>query len=105
MDVRLYKQEEVDFNLAEDKCERLSYKTLCMLTDYNKNPCKVNISNSPRMVAFKTKEEFHRDAHKYDIDTEKEILINQKGNIFCYLKEENGTHENTKNEDAPADTK
>ena len=32
MKVKLFKQEEVEFNLSEDKCEKISHKTFRMLT-------------------------------------------------------------------------
>lgn len=102
MNVRLYKQDEADFNLQEEKCEKLSYKTLCMLTDYKEGVEEA--SNSPKMVAFKTKEEFQKEAWRYDIDTDKEVLINSKGSIFCYLKEEFGVSTKNENEDVPADS-
>lgn len=102
MNVRLYKQDEADFNLQEEKCEKLSYKTLCMLTDYQEGVEEA--SNSPKMVAFKTKEEFQKEAWRYNIDTDKEVLINSKGSIFCYLKEEHRTPEKSESGDASADS-
>lgn len=36
MKVKLFKQEEVEFNLSEDKCEKISHKTFRMLTGYQK---------------------------------------------------------------------
>jgi hypothetical protein len=102
MDVRLYKQNEANFNLQEEKCEKLSYKTLCILTDYKEG--HEEATDIPKMVAFKTKEEFQEEAWKYDIDTDKEVLINSKGSIFCYLKEEHRTPEKIESKDAPADS-
>jgi hypothetical protein len=102
MNVRLYKQDEADFNLQEEKCEKLSYKTLCMLTDYKEGVEEA--SNSPKMVAFKTKEEFQKEAWRYNIDTDKEVLINSKGSIFCYLKEEHRTPEKSESGDGSTDS-
>lgn len=101
MNVKLLKQEEVGYSLTEDKCDKIGYKTLCMLTDYKE--CAEE-DNSPKMVAFKTKDEFNQNAWKYDIDTDKEVLISQKGIIFCYIKEEPKTAKKSNAEDVPADT-
>ena len=83
MKVNLVKQEEVEFNLVEDKCEKISHKTFRMLTGYQEGQTAPN--ENPKMVVFKTKEEYQAEAYKYNLDMEKDILINGKGNIFCYL--------------------
>ena len=91
MKVNLFKQEEVVFNLQEEKCEKISYDLFCHLTNHlpinklSEDGMKDSYSY-PRVVVFKTTEEFHKDGWRYDIDKEKEILINKKGNIFCFLK-------------------
>ena len=96
MNVKLYRQDEADYTIDENKCEKISYKTLCMLTDYKE--CHED-SSLPKMVVFKTKEDFQKDAWRYDIDSDKEILINSKGSIFCYLKDGLGTSEKSENKD------
>jgi len=83
MKVNLFKQEEVEFNLPEEKCEKVSHSLFRMLTGYQEN--QVSENNNPKMVVFKTKEEYQQEAYKYNLDLNKEVLINQKGNIFCYL--------------------
>lgn len=106
MKVNLFKQEEVEFNLQEEKCEKISYGLLCNLTNHlpinklSEDDMKICWSNNPKVVVFKTTEEFHKDAWRYDIDKEKEVLINQKGNIFCYLKAEDTTKTPNKSEEA-----
>lgn len=85
MKVVLVKEDMVEFNLQEEKCEKISHKTFRMLTGYQEGETAPD--ESPKMVVFKTKEEYQAEAYKYDIDLEKEVLINQKGNIFCYIKE------------------
>lgn len=97
MKVSLLKKEEVDFNLAEDKCEKLSHNMLRLLIGYK--VCEHVVSENPKMVVFKTKEEYKAEASKYNIDTDKEVLINQKGNIFCYLKTEDTTKAPNKSEE------
>ena len=118
MKVNLFKQEEVEFNLQEEKCEKISYGLLCNLTNHltinklSEDDMKICYSNNPKVVVFKTTEEFHKDAWRYDIDKDKEVLINQKGNIFCYLKEPKRTPTKSDDEDineqntndAPANT-
>ena len=86
MKVKLFKQEEVEFNLPEDKCEAISHKLFRSLTGYvdDEHPA----SDLPKMVVFKTKDEYQADAYKYDLDLDNEVFINQKGNIFCYIKGE-----------------
>lgn len=90
MKVTLLKKDEVEFNLAEEKCEKLSHNTFRMLTGYKEGDSPIDSSN-PKMVVFKTKEEYMEEAWKYDLDLTKEVLINAKGNIFCYLKESKRT--------------
>ena len=99
MNVTLYKQDE--YNLAEDKCEKISYKTLCMLTGYKEH---AENNNDPKMVYFKTRDEFSQNAWKYDIDTDKEVLITQNGYIFCNIKDETKTAKKSDPKDVPANT-
>lgn len=110
MKVTLLKKEEVEFNLAEEKCEKLSHNTFRMLTGYKETLHEGCFG--PKMVVFKTKEEYQAEAWKYDLDLTKDVLINTKGNIFCYLKESKRTLTKSQPEDineqntndAPANT-
>lgn len=86
MKVKLFKQEEVEFNLPDEKCEKISHNLFRSLTGYVEGEDQAN--DIPKMVVFKTKEEYQNEAHKYNIDLNKEVLINSKGNIFCYLAED-----------------
>lgn len=98
MKVKLFKQEEVEFNLPDEKCEKISHNLFRSLTGYVDGEHPAN--DLPKMVVFKTKEEYQAEAYKYDIDLDKEVLINQKGNIFCYLKTEDTTQTPNKSEEA-----
>ena len=98
MKVVLVKEEMVDFNLQEEKCEKISHNLFRSLTGYKDE--KPAVGTEPLMVVFKTKEEYQAEAYKYDLDLEKEVLINQKGNIFCYLKSEDTTKTPNKSEEA-----
>jgi hypothetical protein len=98
MKVNLFKQEEVEFNLQEEKCEKISHSLFRSLTGYKE--FDKNEERNPKMVVFKTKEEYQDEAYKYDLDLDKEVLINQKGNIFCYLKTDNTTKTPNKSEEA-----
>ena len=98
MKVNLFKQEEVEFNLQEEKCEKISHSLFRSLTGYQNQDEQDN--GNPKMVVFKTKEEYQDEAWKYDLDLDKEVLINQKGNIFCYLKAEDTTKTPNKSEEA-----
>lgn len=104
MKVSLLKKEEVDFNLAEDKCEKLSHSMLRLLIGYK--VCEHVVNENPKMVVFKTKEEYQEEAWKYDLDLTKDVLINTKGNIFCYLKDETDPikSQSEENTDATTDT-
>lgn len=97
MKVNLFKQEEVEFNLQEEKCEKISHSLFRSLTGYQYQDEQDN--GNPKMVVFKTKEEYQAEAYKYDLDLDKEVLINQKGNIFCYLKTDNTTKTPNKSEE------
>ncbi len=97
MKVKLFKQEEVEFNLPDEKCEKISHNLFRSLTGYVDGEDPAN--DLPKMVVFKTKEEYQQEAYKYDLDLTKEVLINQKGNIFCYLKEEDTTKSPNKSEE------
>jgi hypothetical protein len=98
MKVVLVKEDMVDFNLQDEKCEKISHNLFRSLTGYQEG--HENESNNPKMVVFKTKEEYQAEAYKYDLDLDKEVLINQKGNIFCYLKTEDTTQTPNKSEEA-----
>lgn len=104
MKVKLFKQEEVEFNLPDEKCEKISHNLFRTLTSYQEHVEEEN--NEPKMVVFKTKEEYQAEAYKYDIDLEKEVLINQKGNIFCYIKEskKNTVNKSKETPDEPTNT-
>jgi hypothetical protein len=86
MKVLLVKQDEVEFNLQEEKCEKISHNLFRSLTGYRAD--EKDSIEIPKMVVFKTKEEYQSEAYKYDLDLTKEILINSKGNIFCPLKDD-----------------
>lgn len=85
MKVKLINTTEADFNLSEDKCEKISHNLFRTLTNFE---CKQEVSTEPKMVVFKTKEEYSQNACKYDLDLEKDMFINSKGQIFCYLKQD-----------------
>ena len=84
MEVNLIKIDEVSFQLQEDKCEKISHRLFRQLLDFNCEDHK-DESTAPKMVVFKTKEEYVQNVCKYDVDLSKEMYINQKGNIFCFL--------------------
>ena len=100
MKVVLLKQEEVEFDLKEEKCEKVSHNMFRMLTDYNEPDG--NKSEYPKMVVFKSKEEYQAEAHKYNLDLAKEVLINSKGNIFCQLVNETRDIKSTSEENSEA---
>jgi hypothetical protein len=97
MKVKLFKQEEVEFNLPDEKCEKISHSLFRSLTGYVDGEHPAN--DLPKMVVFKTKEEYQAEAHKYGLDLTKEVLINAKGNIFCYLKGEDTVKTQNKSEE------
>lgn len=39
----------------------------------------------PQMVVFNNRDEYEQNAKDFIIDENKEVLINEKGQIFCYL--------------------
>ena len=84
MEVNLIKIDEVSFQFQEDKCERISHRLFRQLMDFN---CDGNDENDniPKMVVFKTKEEYLQNVCKYDVDLSQDMYINAKGNIFCHL--------------------
>lgn len=86
MNVNLIKIDEASFQFQEDKCERISHSLFRQLLDYKED--KSETDDTPKMVVFKTKEEYLQNAGKYDIDLTQDMFINQKGNIFCYLNME-----------------
>ena len=83
MNVNLIKIDEASFQFQEDKCERISHNLFRQLLDYKEDESEAD--TTPKMVVFKTKEEYLQNAGKYDIDLTQDMFINQKGNIFCYL--------------------
>lgn len=84
MEVNLIKIDEVSFQLQEDKCEEISHDLFRKLMDFKCDEHNEDC-NVPKMVVFKTKEEYVQNVCKYDVDLSRKMYINQKGNIFCYL--------------------
>lgn len=83
MQVNLIKIEEASFTLQEDKCEKISHRLFRQLLDFK---CSgENGDNTPKMVVFKTKDDYMKDVCKYDVDLSKDMYVNDKGNIFCFL--------------------
>jgi hypothetical protein len=39
----------------------------------------------PQMVVFNNRDEYEQNAKDFIIDENKEVLINEKGQIFCHL--------------------
>lgn len=39
----------------------------------------------PQMVVFNNRDEYEQNAKDFIIDESKEVLINEKGQIFCHL--------------------
>lgn len=104
MKVVLVKEDMVDFNLQDEKCEKISHNLFRSLTGYRDE--KPTTRQEPLMVVFKTKEEYQEEAWKYDLDLTKDVLINTKGNIFCYLKDETNPikSQSEENTDVTTDT-
>lgn len=83
MQVNLIKIEEASFTLQEDKCEKISHRLFRQLLDFKCGG--ENSDNTPKMVVFKTKDDYMKDVCKYDVDLSKDMYVNDKGNIFCFL--------------------
>ena len=45
-----------------------------------------NEDELPLMVAFNNRDEYEKKASEFAIDETKEVYINEKGQIFCFLR-------------------
>ena len=84
MQVNLIKIDEASFSLQEDKCEKISHRLFRQLLDFKCGEGD-DTDGTPKMVVFKTKEDYMKDVCKYDVDLSKDMYVNDKGNIFCFL--------------------
>lgn len=83
MKIEIVKTETTPFEVHEDKYKSFQFNDIMFLSGKEYQP----VSNStPRYVVFKTREEFLENVNMYDVDTTKEVLINNKGNFLCPLK-------------------
>ena len=57
------------------------------------------------MVVFKTKEDYMKSVCKYDVDLSRDMYVNDKGNIFCFLNDSIAGEAQETDTDKTAETK
>lgn len=83
MDIKLVKMETFDVKVNEEKCKSFDFNDIMFLANAE---YKYADGENPKYVYFKTRDEFLENMNKYDIDTTKKVLVDNKGNFFCALK-------------------
>ena len=86
MEVLLIREANYDFN--ESKYTAIPNEVFTTLVG---DPIMTDGENKPKIMMYESKDEYIRNADRHNIDKTKSVYVNQKGQIFCYLKDENGS--------------
>ena len=75
-----------DFTFDESSYKPVDKKLFDMLVDMKSDNPEVEKEPQPEMFYFKDKTAYANTAYKYDIDEEKPVYVDGKGQIFCFRK-------------------
>lgn len=92
MEVLLIKEANYDFN--ESKFTAIPNEVFTTLVG---DPIMALEDTKPKVIMYESKDEYIKNAERHNIDESKSVYVNQKGQIFCYLKEENGSTDTEEN--------
>ncbi len=73
-----------DFNFDESGYKAVDKELFDMLVDMKSENPEVETETLPEMFYFKDKTAYANTAWKYDIDAEKPVYVDSKGQIFCF---------------------
>lgn len=91
MEVLLIREANYDFN--EGKFTAIPSEVFTTLVG---DPIMALDETKPKVIMYESKDEYIKNAFRHNIDKSKSIYVNQKGQIFCYLVNENGTTDTEK---------
>ena len=91
MEVILVKAANYDFN--EEKFTAIPSEVFTTLVG---DPILTLDGSKPRVIMYESKDDYLKNSNRDNIDYSKSIYVNQKGQIFCYLVNENGATDTEK---------
>lgn len=91
MEVLLIKEANYDFN--EEKFTAIPSEVFTTLVG---DPIMALDETRPKVIMYESKNEYIKNSFRHNIDKSKSVYVNQKGQIFCYLVNENGTTDTEK---------
>lgn len=97
MKVILTKETEYDFNGS--KYTAIPHDVFTMLVEQNTTADSESIS-LPKVIVFNDKEDYANNAWKHNIITSKDVFVSAKGQIFCFI----GDDDAVENTDGATDT-
>lgn len=97
MKVILTKENEYDFNAS--KYTAIPHDVFTMLVEQNDTAANKSIS-LPKVIVFNDKDDYANNAWKHAINTSKDVFVSSKGQIFCFI----GNDDAANNTDATTDT-
>lgn len=97
MKVILTKESEYDFNAS--KYTAIPHDVFEMLVEQNTIADSESIS-LPKVIVFNDKVDYANNAWKHNINTSKDVFVSAKGQIFCFI----GNDDAVNNPDVTADT-
>ena len=80
--VRVYRCGDMTFDEASYK--QVDKELFDMLVDMKSTNPEEEVETLPEMFYFKDKTAYANTAYKYDIDSEKPVYVDSKGQIFCF---------------------
>ena len=91
MEVLLIREANYDFN--EEKFTAIPNEVFTTLVG---DPVTTFDGSKPRVIMYESKNDYLKTSNRHNIDESKSVYVNQKGQIFCYLVNENGTTDTEK---------
>lgn len=91
MEVLLIKEANYDFN--EEKFTAIPNEVFTTLVG---DPVATFDGSKPRVIMYESKNDYLKTSNRHNIDESKSVYVNQKGQIFCYLVNENGATDTEK---------
>lgn len=83
MEVLLIREANYDFN--DGKFTAIPNEVFTTLVG---DPIMVLDETKPKVIMYESKDEYIKNVFRHNIDKSKSVYVNQKGQIFCYIKQE-----------------
>ena len=93
MQVNLISVKSTVYDLNETTMTAIPKQTFDILAE---SSSVEHAENSDFVVAFTNMKEYKTNSHLFDIDDSKPVLVNNKGNVLCQLKNSSNVSADTK---------